>query len=235
MAQEGIASQRLAGAGGGGRGGKGGADGETAPFNPLGNFDSKKAQAVAFEQVSKAAAESAATGKPMSVQEQGKLAERTYRAMEDSFATENTRRFTQQTVGTELRTVAANPAAYAASYGKALKVGLDEKTLAGMGFVAPAKATAPAAAPAAASQGTNVKPTAAPVSATAPQAPQPKPERAVGEGLQSFKQRLVAWDTNRMAYEDAVSKAAIRTQNETLRLQAVAARPGLAQMGTGLR
>lgn len=104
--------------------------------------------------------------------------------------------------------------------------------------IAAAPAAAPATpAPIAASQGTGMKP-AAPATAVAqatPQAPGPKPERAAGEGLQSFKERLVSWDNNRMAYESAVAEANTRAQNEKLRLQAVAARPGLAQMGTGLR
>ncbi|MFN5348821.1 MAG: hypothetical protein ACK5A0_04690 [Polaromonas sp.] len=201
------------------------------PFNPLANFDSKKAQAEAFAQASKLAVESAATGKPMTPAEQGKLAQQIYRSTEDAFATENTNRFQKQTVGNELRTVASDPAAYASAYDKALKLGMDTKTLASMGFAAPAAAAAPVVA-------TKPAPAPAPAQVSGPATPQPpgpKPERAASEGLQAYKQRLVAWDQNRMAYEDVTKEAAIRAQNETLRQQAVAARPALAQMGTGLR
>ena len=89
-----IAERRLgamearANGGGGGRGGAQG-DGAAQPFNPLANFDSKKAQAVAFEQ---AAAAVDAKGQPLSPQDQGKRAQEIYRSMEDAFATENTRR-----------------------------------------------------------------------------------------------------------------------------------------------
>ena len=82
-----MASMRasIAAARGGGRGG----EADAPSFNPLGNFDSKKAQAVAFEQ---AAAAVDAKGQPLSPQEQGKRAQEIYRSMEDAFATENTRR-----------------------------------------------------------------------------------------------------------------------------------------------
>ena len=81
-----MASMRasIASARGGGRG-----EADAPSFNPLGNFDSKKAQAVAFEQ---AAAALDAKGQPLSPQEQGKRAQEIYRSMEDAFATENTRR-----------------------------------------------------------------------------------------------------------------------------------------------
>lgn len=59
-------------------------------FNPLGSFDSKKAQAVAFEQASKMTTD--ATGAPVSPEAQGQLAQKIYRSMEDSFAAENTAR-----------------------------------------------------------------------------------------------------------------------------------------------
>lgn len=71
------------------RGGKGAADEATKAFDPLGSFDSKKAQAVAFEQ---AAAAVDAKGHPLSPQDRGKRAQEIYRSMEDAFATENTRR-----------------------------------------------------------------------------------------------------------------------------------------------
>ena len=80
-----LARMRAGGGGGSGRGG----EADAPSFNPLGNFDSKKAQAVAFEQ---AAAAVDAKGQPLSPAEQGKRAQQIYRSMEDAFATENTRR-----------------------------------------------------------------------------------------------------------------------------------------------
>lgn len=81
----------MSGGGGSGGGGRGSAQdgGGTTSFDPLGNFDSKKAQAVAFEQASKAVD---ANGNPLSPAEQGKLAQKLYRSMEDEFANENIRR-----------------------------------------------------------------------------------------------------------------------------------------------
>lgn len=86
-----LASMRagLAAARGGGGGGRGAADATPQAFDPLANFDSKKAQAVAFEQAAAAVGDK---GRPLSPQEQGKLAQQIYRSMEDAFANENIRR-----------------------------------------------------------------------------------------------------------------------------------------------
>lgn len=86
-----LASMRagLAAARGGGGGGRGAADATPQAFDPLANFDSKKAQAVAFEQAAAAVDDK---GRPLSPQEQGKLAQQIYRSMEDAFANENIRR-----------------------------------------------------------------------------------------------------------------------------------------------
>ena len=65
-----------------------GADAEPA-FNPLGTFDAKKAQAVAFDQAAAATGEG---GKPLTPEAQGQLAQKIYRSMEDSFANENSLR-----------------------------------------------------------------------------------------------------------------------------------------------
>lgn len=100
-----IAERRLgalearANGGGGGRGGAQG-DGAAQPFNPLANFDSKKAQAVAFEQAAAAVDDK---GNPLSPQEQGQRAQQIYRSMEDAFATENTRRQRATVFRTEAR------------------------------------------------------------------------------------------------------------------------------------
>lgn len=87
-----LAQMRTGGWGGstsGAAGQTGAADATPQAFDPLGNFDSKKAQAVAFGQASKAVD---ANGKPLSPAEQGKLAQKIYRSMEDEFANENIRR-----------------------------------------------------------------------------------------------------------------------------------------------
>lgn len=86
----GALEARANGGGGGSGGGRAAAGGDTPKaFDPLANFDSKKAQAVAFEQ---AATSVDAKGKPLSPAEQGKLAQQIYRSMEDEFANENIRR-----------------------------------------------------------------------------------------------------------------------------------------------
>ena len=87
----GALEARYAGGGGSGGGVRAGAQdgGGTTSFDPLAQFDSKKAQAVAFEQASKAVD---ANGNPLSPAEQGKLAQQLYRSMEDAFADENIRR-----------------------------------------------------------------------------------------------------------------------------------------------
>ncbi len=90
-----IAERRLgalearANGGGGGSGSGGRGEADAPSFNPLGNFDSKKAQAVAFEQAAAAVDDK---GRPLSPQEQGKRAQQIYRSMEDEFANENIRR-----------------------------------------------------------------------------------------------------------------------------------------------
>lgn len=86
----GALEARANGGGGGSGGGRAAAGGDTPQaFDPLANFDSKKAQAVAFEQAAAAVDDK---GRPLPPQEQGKRAQQIYRSMEDAFATENTRR-----------------------------------------------------------------------------------------------------------------------------------------------
>lgn len=130
----GALEARANGGGGGSGGGRAAAGGDTPQaFDPLANFDSKKAQAVAFEQAAAAVDDK---GRPLSPQEQGKRAQQIYRSMEDAFATENRNRHVAATVGAELRAARSDPAAYAKSYSEALQV-MDAKTLEGMGFKAP--------------------------------------------------------------------------------------------------
>ena len=86
----GALEARANGGGGGSGGGRAAAGGDTPQaFDPLANFDSKKAQAVAFEQAAAAVDDK---GRPLSPQEQGKRAQQIYRSMEDEFANENIRR-----------------------------------------------------------------------------------------------------------------------------------------------
>lgn len=148
--------------GGGGRGGGGRGETDAPSFNPLGTFDSKKAQAVAFEQAAAAVDDK---GRPLSPQEQGKLAQKIYRNMEDAFATENRNRHVAATVGAELRAARSDPSAYAKSYSEALQV-MDAKTLEGMGFKAPAGARQGAAPAPSARQGAEGGPATPKVLAT---------------------------------------------------------------------
>lgn len=150
------------GGGGGGRGGGGRGEADAPSFNPLGNFDSKKAQAVAFEQAAAAVDDK---GRPLSPQEQGKRAQQIYRSMEDAFATENRNRHVAATVGAELRAARSDPAAYAKSYSEALQV-MDAKTLEGMGFKAPDGARQGAAPAPSARQGAEGSPATPKVLAT---------------------------------------------------------------------
>ena len=83
-----AAARARAGAGGGG-GGSGAGGAQQASFDPLGSFDTKKAQAVAMEQASKTTDDK---GNPLTPAAQGQLAQQIYRSMEDSFASENTSR-----------------------------------------------------------------------------------------------------------------------------------------------
>ena len=152
----------IAAARGGGGGGRGAEDATPQAFDPLANFDSKKAQAVAFEQAAAAVDDK---GRPLSPQEQGKLAQQTYRAMEDAFATENRNRHVAATVGAELRAARSDPAAYAKSYSEALQV-MDAKTLEGMGFKAPDGARQGAAPAPSARQGAEGSPATPKVLAT---------------------------------------------------------------------
>lgn len=159
----GALEARANGGGGGSGGGRAAAGGDTPQaFDPLANFDSKKAQAVAFKQAATAVDDK---GRPLSPQEQGKRAQQIYRSMEDAFATENRNRHVAATVGAELRAAQSDPSAYAKSYSEALQV-MDAKTLEGMGFKAPAGARQGAAPAPSARQGAEGSPATPKVLAT---------------------------------------------------------------------
>lgn len=234
MAMEGLAGQRIAkaGAGGSGRAGTGAAgEAGTVDFNPLGNFDAKKAQDVAFTQASKVADARAAEGKPMSAKEQGKLAQDTYRAMEDAFAGENRNRHVAATVATSLRAASADPTQYAETFAKAKKLGMDDATLSGMGFKAPVGDTPASAAvkPSAAEKRTGKETTVPnPVANTPPAAaaglPAPKPAptqasnitKALGASGGSAIDKIVS------AQVPAIEAAASTMQTAKAQLKAVA-------------
>lgn len=136
MAMEGIAGRKVDL-----RGAKApGTDG-AEPFNPLNNFDMKKARAVAMEQASKAAENAAMSGKPMSPKEQARIAQEVYQQMEDAASRENSNRHIQQTVSRELRATGANPAQYAATYDKVQQLGLTPEALGAWGFKPPGAAS----------------------------------------------------------------------------------------------
>lgn len=201
----------------GGGGGRGGAQdgGGAASFDPLGNFDSKKAQAVAFEQ---AAAAVDAKGQPLSPQEQGKRAQQIYRSMEDAFATENRNRHVAATVGAELRAARSDPAAYAKSYSEALQV-MDAKTLEGMGFKAPAGARQGAAPAPSARQGAEGGPAAPKVLATMGGGVSKSKEQELQEAYQAWQAAKPSLFSQRTPTSEAREREAEARYTELLRNQ----------------
>jgi len=143
-------------------------------FDPMAGFDSKNAQAEATKQVDEALQ---GRKEPASAAERADLIAKKVFALQDAYGQENTRRFAASAVITALNASKSDPAAYAATYAKALQI-TDAATLAKRGFPAPAPAqpaaapTAPAAATSAAAQGTGA-PAAAQAAAPAPAAPAP--------------------------------------------------------------
>lgn len=200
--------------GGGARGGT--QDGEgVASFNPLANFDSKKAQAVAFEQAAAAVDDK---GRPLSPQEQGKRAQQIYRSMEDAFATENRNRHVAATVGAELRAARSDPAAYAKSYSEALQV-MDAKTLEGMGFKAPAGAKQGAATAPSARQGADGSPAAPKVMATMGGNTSKSKDQEMQEAYQAWQAAKTPWFAQRTPTSEAREREAEARYTELLRNQ----------------
>ncbi|MNX68832.1 hypothetical protein D3C86_1000300 [compost metagenome] len=223
MAMEGLTGRRIGmiGAGGGsGRGKAGAADG-AEPFDPLKNFDTKKARAVAMEQASKAAEGAAMSGKPLSAKDQARMAQEVYQTMEDAATQENTNRHVQQTVSKELRTASADPAQYAATYEKARKVGLTPQALSTWGFQPPG-ATAgarPAAPAAAAAQPVVHAPAAAPAAQAAA-----SPADDAGMRLDTARANLAA-----LRQRPAPGLAAGQQAREAYAIQLDEARAAVAQ------
>lgn len=216
-----IAERRLGAlearaAGGGSGGGRAAAGGDTPQaFDPLANFDSKKAQAVAFEQ---AANSVDAKGKPLSPAEQGKLAQKIYRSMEDAFATENRNRHVAATVGAELRAARSDPAAYAKSYSEALQV-MDAKTLEGMGFKAPDGARQGAAPAPSARQGAESSPATPKVLATMGGGVSKTKEQELQEAYQAWQAAKPSWFSQRTPTSEAREREAEARYTELLRNQ----------------
>ncbi len=180
MAMEGLTGRKLdlRGAGGAGAGAAAiGADG-AEPFEPLKNFDVKKARAVAMEQASKAAEAASLSGKAMSAKDQARMAQDLYQQMEDAATQENTNRHVQQTVSKELRSASADPGRYATTYDKARQLGLTTESLSSMGFKPPGSAAGAKPQAPAAAAGAPVVRTAAPASAPPPVQPQSDLDRA---------------------------------------------------------
>lgn len=206
----------LAAARGGGGAQGGTQDGEgVASFNPLANFDSKKAQAVAFEQAAAAVDDK---GRPLSPQEQGKRAQQIYRSMEDAFATENRNRHVAATVGAELRAARSDPAAYAKSYSEALQV-MDAKTLEGMGFKAPAGAKQGAATAPSARQGADGSPAAPKVMATMGGNTSKSKDQELQEAYQAWQAAKTPWFAQRTPTSEAREREAEARYTELLRNQ----------------
>lgn len=214
-----IAERRLgaleARAAGGGRGGAAAGGDTPQAFDPLANFDSKKAQAVAFEQ---AAAAVDAKGQPLSPAEQGKLAQKIYRSMEDEFATENRNRHVAATVGAELRAARSDPAAYAKSYSEALQV-MDAKTLEGMGFKAPAGTKQGAAPAPSARQGAEGSPATPKVLATMGGNTSKSKDQELQEAYQAWQAAKTPWFAQRTPTSEAREREAEARYTELLRNQ----------------
>ena len=203
------------GGSGGGRSGGGRGEADAPSFNPLGNFDSKKAQAVAFEQAAAAVDDK---GRPLSPQEQGKRAQQIYRSMEDAFATENRNRHVAATVGAELRAARSDPAAYAKSYSEALQV-MDAKTLEGMGFKAPAGAKQGAATAPSARQGADGSPAAPKVMATMGGNTSKSKDQELQEAYQAWQAAKTPWFAQRTPTSEAREREAEARYTELLRNQ----------------
>ena len=203
------------GGSGGGRSGGGRGEADAPSFNPLGNFDSKKAQAVAFEQAAAAVDDK---GRPLSPQEQGKRAQQIYRSMEDAFAMENRNRHVAATVGAELRAARSDPAAYAKSYSEALQV-MDAKTLEGMGFKAPAGAKQGAAPAPSARQGAEGSPATPKVLATMGGGVSKSKEQELQEAYQAWQAAKPSWFSQRTPTSEAREREAEARYTELLRNQ----------------
>lgn len=200
----------------GGGGGRAAAGGDTPQaFDPLANFDSKKAQAVAFEQAAAAVDDK---GRPLSPAEQGKLAQQIYRSMEDAFATENRNRHVAATVGAELRAARSDPAAYAKSYSEALQV-MDAKTLEGMGFKAPAGARQGAAPAPSARQGAEGSPATPKVLATMGGNTSKSKDQELQEAYQAWQAAKTPWFAQRTPTSEAREREAEARYTELLRNQ----------------
>ena len=203
------------GGSGGGRGGGGRGEADAPSFNPLGTFDSKKAQAVAFEQAAAAVDDK---GRPLSPQEQGKRAQQIYRSMEDAFAMENRNRHVAATVGAELRAARSDPAAYAKSYSEALQV-MDAKTLEGMGFKAPAGANQGAAPAPSARQGAEGSPATPKVLTTMGGGVSKSKEQELQEAYQAWQAAKPSWFSQRTPTSEAREREAEARYTELLRNQ----------------
>ena len=212
----GALEARANGGGGGSGGGRAAAGGDTPQaFDPLANFDSKKAQAVAFEQAVAAVDDK---GRPLPPQEQGKRAQQIYRSMEDAFATENRNRHVAATVGAELRAARSDPAAYAKSYSEALQV-MDAKTLEGMGFKAPAGAKQGAAPAPSARQGAEGSPAAPKVLDTMGGGVSKSKEQELQEAYQAWQAAKPSWFSQRTPTSEAREREAEARYTELLRNQ----------------
>ena len=122
--------------------------GEPAPFNPLHDFDPKQARKSAMDQAMEEAKSAAAVGKPVSEADIARRSQSIYRSMRDAAAADNTKSYYLQGASNDLKASSSDPAAYAATYQKALAKGILPQQLASMGFKPPAPITPPITPPA---------------------------------------------------------------------------------------
>lgn len=113
--------------------------GEPAPFNPLHDFDQKQARKSAMDQAMEEAknAAAAAGGKPVSEADIARRSQSIYGSMRDAAAADNTKSYYLQVASNDLKASSSDPAAYAATYQKALAKGILPQQLVSMGFKPP--------------------------------------------------------------------------------------------------
>ena len=122
--------------------------GEPAPFNPLHDFDPKQARKSAMDQAMEEAKTAAAGGKPVSEADIARRSQSIYGSMRDAAAADNTKSYYLQGASNDLKASSSDPAAYAATYQKALAKGILPQQLVSMGFKPPAPITPPITPPA---------------------------------------------------------------------------------------
>lgn len=157
-----------------------------ATVTPDSTFDVKTATIEAQNRIKAMRDERAASGKPMSAQEEAVELQNTIAA----YKAVHTQRFIAGAIGSALTKAASDPKAYASEYEAALAMGATPAALTAMGHKPPPGLAAPgAAAPAPAAAATPARPAPGPAAAPAPAAQaQEVPEGATLDAARQRKQ-----------------------------------------------